>query len=188
MIEYAELLKRLEETAKVVTDESLRGIAFEQLLKHELSVGNNLEGQTPPTKQIERQTVKRSKPKSKLPQATAASGIREGIRTLAISPDESGLPAWSSIGALDKYLWVLEAAHKKKVEILTASEISYLIFEIFRENHKTNQVNNLKTRIKKGQVRVAKQTEGSTTITGWQILNAGSQHLQALASSTGNER
>lgn len=183
MAEYEELLQKIEQATKVITDEGLRRIAFEQLLKHELA-GHHASSDKGERKPPAREQISRpARQRGRGSQASTSSGVRERVRTLGISPDENGLPPWSSLVQLDKYLWILEAAHKKGIEGLTAAEISFLIFGVFRENHGTNQVNNLSTRIRKTHVRKATFSDGSATLSGWQILRAGKEHLQKLASA-----
>lgn len=172
MTDYDSLLRKVENAVQSVSDEGLRRIAFDRLLSHELEFQS--ERSTPQTQESPTRNARQSKPRNKPPSASQPSSGRQEVQNLDISPDDAGLPPWSSLGALDKYLWILEAAHKKGIEALSASEISGLIFKIFRESHGTNQVNNLKTRIRQQHVR--------TTKDGWQILKAGKERLQARAS------
>jgi hypothetical protein len=179
MAEYDEILQKIEQATRIITDEGLRRIAFEQLLKHELA-GHVKDGDEP--KPASEQLSRPAKPRSRGSRATPASDIRPSVKSLGISPDEAGLPRWDSLGKLDKYLWILEAAHNKGIEGLTTAEISFLIFEVFRESHGANQVGNLATRIRKTHVRKASFSDGSATLSGWQILKAGKEHLQKLPS------
>jgi hypothetical protein len=183
MTDYVETLKKLEEATKVISDDALRRIAFEQLLRHELS-GHKASGHTKSSAHKPGESAARSRRSRNKGAITGApSLVRDSVKNLQVSPDESGLPAWNALGALDKYLWIIEAAHKKSIDGLTSGEISFLIYETFKENHATNQVNNLKTRIKQGHVRTAKIPSGSTTLAGYQILKGGIDHLHKLTSA-----
>jgi hypothetical protein len=188
MSEYDQLLQKIEQATKTISDETLRRIAFEQLLKHELAGHHKRNEEPEPQGPIRERVSRPARQRTRTSQVSVSSGVRESVKALGISPDEGGLPPWSSLGQLDKYLWILEAAHKKTIEGLTTTEISFLIFEIFRETHRPNQVNNLATRIRKAHVRKATFSDGSSQVTGWQILRAGKEHLQKLASGPAAEK
>jgi hypothetical protein len=182
MPDYSETLKRLEEATRVISDESLRRIAFERLLEHELS------GSKPPSMReaskndaVEHasQQPKRSRYKGKA--ASVSSGAREQVKALELSPDEKGLPPWSTLTSLDKYLWILEVANRNNIDGLTCPEISSLIYDAFKENHKPEQVSNLKTRIRVAHVRPVKIQLPDRELTGYQILRQGIEHLNKLA-------
>jgi len=87
--------------------------------------------------------------------------MRQSVDDLKIDPTEANLPQWNGLKNLDKYLWTLEAASRQSVDGLTNREISHLIFETFRENQAIESVNNLKTRIKSGHVRLTDVALGS---------------------------
>lgn len=107
-----------------------------------------------------------------------APSTRDEIKNLQISPVQDGLPSWATLGALDKYLWILEAAHIGKVDGLANVEIGSLIYDVFKENHGSDQVANLKTRIKRGHVRSVKIQCGKKKLNGYQILKGGIDHLK----------
>ena len=179
MTEYDELLKKVEKATENITNEDLRRIAFQRLLDHELTLhGQRTQPPTPPAKTPAVERSRRSPTKSS--RAGSAINLREEVKALGISPDESELPKWASLKALDKYLWILEAAHRKHIDGLTTAEIKAMIFNVFRENHDTNQVNNLKTRLKAGHVKVCRISIGSAQVEGLQILKGGKDHLQKL--------
>jgi hypothetical protein len=190
MTDYAETLKKIEEATKVVADDSLRRIAFEQLLKHELSAHKSsardkqLKEEPAEPEQSETRT---RRVRNKGSAATASPSIREEVKQLQISPDEAGLTPWGPLGALDKYLWILEAAEKKHIDGLSVPEISALIFEIFREHHKPEQVGNIRTRIKRGHVRTIKIQSGTKNLAGYQILKGGKEHLKTQASAAADK-
>jgi hypothetical protein len=186
--EYDELLLKIEQATTVITDEGLRRIAFDLLLRHELAGHHGSTKKAVPKIGERTELTRPAKPRSRGSRTASSSDIRERVKSLGISPGEAALPRWSSLRQLDKYLWVLEAAHKKGMEGLTAPEISWLIFEIFRENHRSGQVNNLKTRIRNAQVQKKSFVDGSETLSGWQILKAGKEHLQELASAPAAEK
>jgi hypothetical protein len=187
MSDYSEMLKRLEEATKVISDDSLRKIAFERLLNHELSGGEKHSVPKPHKDLPEEPVVRTRRVRSKPSAAGPAPSVRNVVDALDISPDEASLPAWGTLSQLDKYLWILEAAHLKSVDGLSPAEISKLIYDVFKENHQTNQVNNIKTRIKRGHVRAVKVLSGSTNTTGYQILKGGIDHLRTLASGSVSE-
>jgi hypothetical protein len=190
MTDYAETLKKIEEATKVISDDSLRRIAFEQLLKHELSPhkspGRDKQLKEEPAAPEESATKTR-RVRNKGTAAGASPGIREEVKQLQISPAEEGLPPWGPLGALDKYLCIIEAAEKKHVDGLSAAEISWLIFEIFRDNHKPEQVGNIRTRIKRGHVRTIKIPSGTKKFAGYQILKGGKEYLKTQAATAANE-
>jgi hypothetical protein len=182
MTDYSETLKKLEEATKAISDETLRRIAFERLLEHELS-GDKARTKGQITKDEPEGRVARPKrPKSRGSGGNPNSNIREEVNDLRLSPDEEGLPPWAPLGALDKYLWILEAAHKKNIDGLSCPETSALIYRVFRENHKPEQVANLKTRIKIAHVQPAKIHCGERHLAGYQILRGGIDHLKKLGS------
>ena len=121
--------------------------------------------------------------KGKPAHANPASSVRDEVKNLSVSPDEHGLPPWGQLKVLDKYLWILEAAHLKGLDALTSAEISHLIFAVFRENQGTNKVKNLKTRIKATHVRLAKIQQTTGDLQGWQILKGGKDHLKNLVAA-----
>jgi hypothetical protein len=182
VMDYDEILRKLEEVTKVISDESLRRIAFERLLEHELSAHKTSGRAKSPEGEPKERATRPRRQRGKASPAGPPPAVRESVKNLGISPDEEGLPAWNTLGALDKYLWILEAAHQKNVDGLTSGEIGLLINETFKENHGPNQVSNLKTRIKQGHVRTTKIPSGSTAVAGYQILKGGIEHLQKLAS------
>jgi hypothetical protein len=186
-MDYDGILKKLEEATKGISDEALRRIAFERLLEHELSAHKTPGKAKSPEGEPQERATRPRRLRGKASSSSPPSAVRESVKNLEISPDEQGLPAWNSLGALDKYLWILEAAHQKNVDGLTSGEIGLLIYETFKENHGPNQVSNLKTRIKQGHVRTTKIPSGSTTLAGYQILKGGIEHLQKLASDGSNK-
>jgi hypothetical protein len=175
MRDYSELLKKVEEASKIVTDDSLRPIPFKELLRHELL---HFKEDTGPQAHAHRKNP---------PAAIEASGGSDITETLEISPDEPQLPHWSGLGKLDKYLWILEAAHRKGVDGLSATEISKLMYSTFRKSHTAAQVHNLGTRIKKGHVRTMNALRGVPKAPGFQILKGGSDHLKTLTAKKASE-
>jgi hypothetical protein len=182
MTEYGEILKKLEEATKLISDESLRRIAFERLLEHELSGAKTPDKKLISKDESEERPSRAKRSKASRPAGDTASNIREEVKALQIFPDEEGLPPWNSLGALDKYLWMLEAAQKKKIDGLSCVEISSLIYDVFKENHQQEQVANLRTRIKRGHVRATKISCGDKKFAGYQILRGGTDQLKGLAS------
>jgi len=187
MTDHQKILQLAEEAAKVVQDPDLRKIAFQEVVRSELQKADarqpgHSEKETPdsPTNiKVHRNKTQRSRSQSKI---TRAVGTRDEVRNLDISPDEPGLPSWSSISQdWIKFCWILEAAVRKDVDGLTSPEISYLVDHIFRENYSPAQVNNLKKKIGGGFVRVVKLTVGDRKVDAWKILSAGTAQLKKPA-------
>jgi hypothetical protein len=185
MTDYSEILKKLETETKVISDDSLRRIAFERLLEHELSGGKSQNKKNPSAAKTTTPHTKAKRVNSRGNPTSAASSVRDEVSKFRLSPDEPELPKWGSLGALDKYLWVLEVANRNKVDGLTSVEISSLIYEAFKENHGPGQVSNLKTRIKQAHVRPVRIQCGAKKLTGYQILKDGIDHLKKLATDGG---
>jgi hypothetical protein len=181
MTDYAQTLAKLEEAVKAIADESLRRIAFERLLEHELSGGKTPSKKASAEHEPAERPARSRRANSKGRTISPAPIARDELKNLQISPVQDGLPSWATLGALDKYLWILEAAHRAKVDGLANVEISSLIYDVFKENHKTEQVGNLKTRIKTGHVRSVKIQCGKKKLNGYQILKGGVDHLKASA-------
>jgi hypothetical protein len=187
MTEYDDLLEKVEEATKKITDETLRRIAFERLLDHELALHSGTK--SPHPRRADPVIIPSAIPKpagkykGKPAHANPASSVRDEVKNLSVSPDEHGLPPWGQLKVLDKYLWILEAAHLKGLDALTSAEISHLIFAVFRENQGTNKVKNLKTRIKATHVRLAKIQQTTGDLQGWQILKGGKDHLKNLVAA-----
>jgi hypothetical protein len=180
MTDYAETLKKLEEATKFISDESLRRIAFDRLLEHELSGGKTLSkfsGQPPDSTPL----AKTKQTRNKASTVGSGSKIRDEVSSLQISSDEDGLIEWHALGNLEKYLYILEAADRKQIDGLTCTEISTLIYNNFKENHQVDQVSNLKTRIRKAHVRPVKIQIGQRKLMGYQILSKGKAQLKAEA-------
>jgi hypothetical protein len=176
MTDHKKILEAAEEAAKVVSDPELRKIAFQEIVRCALQKGDDskatAQGNAPPAVR----KPARAKPQSKI---TRAVGTRDEVTKLDISPDEKGLPAWSSLSQdWKKFCWILETARHKNVDGLTAPEIAYLIDRVFRENYSPAQVNNLKKKIKGGFVRVVKLDVGGRSVDAWKILSGGTAELK----------
>jgi hypothetical protein len=172
-VDYSEMLKRIESSTAVLTSESYRAAAFDRLLQHELTnLGTNHKSRAPIARAI--------KTRSRAPKAGEKSVVREEVRAVHITPDTEGLPPWNVLGVLEKYLWILAAARKAKVDGLSTSEIEFLIFKIFRESHKSNRIKNLKTKIKVAFVQIASVVGSQGTVKVWRILRKGEEHLNSL--------
>jgi hypothetical protein len=182
-MEYSEILKRAEAAAAAITDQSLKSIAFDRLLEHELALLD-----APPRNREPKRITPTANTRKGRTSARTASGVREDIERLRISPDADGLPPWNSLAVSDKYLWTLMAAKNAGVDGLTGPEISSLIFEIFRETHQSNQISNLKTKIRLGFVQLSKNRADNSNLMIWQILPKGIQHLQSLAVGQGSKK
>jgi hypothetical protein len=181
-MEYSEILKRAEAAAATITDQSLKSIAFDRVLEHEFALIA-----APRTRDPERITPTGNARKGRTGPRTT-SGAREDVKRLRISPDGDGLPPWNSLTVSDKYLWTLMAAKNAGVDGLTGPEIGSLIFEIFRETHQSNQISNLKAKIRLGFVQLSKNASGNSSLMLWQILPKGVQHLQSLAVGQGSKK
>jgi hypothetical protein len=178
MTEHKKMLEAAEEAAKAVQDPELRKIAFQEIVKNELQ--KNLSGNHPANPAAPATVVTTPKPPRAKPQSTGgrAKGARETVKHLDISPDENGLPAWSAMTQdWKKFCWILEAAKLKGVDGLTAPEITYLIYQIFRENYKSALMANLKKKIRGGFVRTTKIDVDGRKIAVWQILSGGSKAI-----------
>jgi len=182
MSDYDDILKRVEKAVAAVSDEGLRKIAFEHLLRRELEQQDK-RGSSEQRNEARARRQPGARPVARAPKTEAKTqlAIRERVRGLQISTDQEGLPAWDSISNLEKYLWVLQAANTNGVDGLTSAEIKFLIAEVFRENHETNQINNLKTKLKSGHVHSSSLEEDKATFRVWKILRRGIQHLESLA-------
>lgn len=177
------ILKSAEESVQTVEDHDLRKIAFQEILRYQL----RSEEASPDKRQrgasaSSRRTTGRSVPASK---ANGQPAIRPEVVALDVNPDERGLVPWGNLSAdWKKFCWILEAAHLKKVEGLTNSEISYLIDKIFRESKSAEVVNNLKVQIKKGMVKSVVITSGGREYRVWKILAGGAKEVTAKATAT----
>ena len=175
------LRRQAEDAVADMPEGSMKVKAFEVILSRLL---DGADGHTRSREHV----VRSRKSKDAGAKANPPSSIREEVKKLEISPDENGLPPWGALGILDKYLWILEAAHKKNIDGLTNAEISALIYKVFKENLPSKSVGNLKTRIKKMHVRSADVLNGAITISVWQILKAGIEHLWNLTSPQGSKK
>ncbi len=172
------ILKVSEESVRTVGDPELRKIAFQEVLRHQLRFN-----EASPNKPGREATTNSRRPKgrsSPAPKATGQAAVRPEVAALDLSPDERSLAPWSTLTAdWKKFCWVLEAAHQKKVDGLTNSEISHLIEKVFRENYKAEVVNNLKVQIKKGMVKPVTIVADEREYRVWKILNAGIKEVTA---------
>jgi len=178
MTDHKKMLETAEEAAKAVQDPELRKIAFQELLKHELGAlrGDKKHKSSGNTSRVAAKGSNASgKGKGKRKRAT---GIREEVKALDISPAEKGLPSWKDLPMdWQKFLWVLEAARLKKVDALTSSEISHLIETIFRQHYRAKVINNLKKKIADRFVRVVSIDMGGKSADAWKILDDGTKQL-----------
>jgi hypothetical protein len=174
MIDYKKMLEAAEEAAKVVQDPELRKIAFQEVLKHELSGAKEHKSPTDKAK-----TAPQSNPSGKTKgKRKRATGVRPEVKSLDMSPAEKGLPSWKDL-SMDylKFLWVLEAARLKKVEALTSSEISHLIEAVFRQHFRPKVINNLKKKVPDRLVRVVSVDMDGKNVDAWKILDDGTREV-----------
>jgi len=172
------ILKSSEESVQTVEDPELRKIAFQEVLRHQLRFDK---ASPPKPRQQAAANLRRPKGRSSpAPKANSQPAIRSEVAALDLSPDESGLVPWSALSVdWKKFCWILEAAHLKKVDGLTNSEISYLIDKVFRENKSAEVVNNLKVQIGKGMVKPAVINSGDREYRVWKILAGGMKEVKA---------
>lgn len=183
MTDHAKILKTAEEAVKSVQDLELRKIAFQEIVRSELQ---KLPAAPHPPKSPNANPPVTKTPRAK-PQSRSShlKGERDVVKALDISPDEPGVPPWSTMTQdWKKFCWILEAAKAKGVDGLTAPEITYLIYQIFREHYKSALIANLKKKIKGGFVRSAKIDIDGRKVAVWQILSGGSKALTLPASPT----
>ena len=110
--------------------------------------------------------------------APGALDTRQEVQNLQLNVDEPGLLAWGSLGKdWKKYLWILEAARKRKIDGLSNSEISYLMDKTFRESRAPKVVNNIKQKIKDRFVQPINVTAEGKTYSVWRILADGSKEV-----------
>jgi len=176
------ILKSAEEAVQAVGDPDLRKIAFQEVLRHRLS-----SEEATPDKPGRGTAVIPRRPKVRASSATRPSNlpaIRPEVAALDISPDEKGLVPWDTLSVdWKKFCWILEAAHQRKVEGLTNSEISHLIDKVFRESKAPEVVNNLKVQIKKGMVKSVVTKSGDREYRVWKILAGGAKEVTAKAAA-----
>lgn len=177
------ILKSSEESVQTVEDPELRKIAFQEVLRYQLTFG---EPSPSRPRQEDGKKTRRPKGRSSLaPKADGQPAIRPEVAALDLSPDESGLVPWGSLSVdWKKFCWILEAAHLKKVEGLTNSEISHLIDKTFRESKAPEVVNNLKVQIKKGIVKSVVIKSGEREYRVWKILAGGAKEVTSKAAAT----
>jgi len=177
------ILKSSEESVQTVEDPELRKIAFQEVLRYQLRID-----EPPPNKPRQGAATKTGRPKgrpSPAPRANGQPSIRPEVAALDLSPDESGLVPWGSLTVdWKKFCWILEAAHRKKVEGLTNSEISHLIEKIFRESKAPEVVNNLKVQIKRAMVKSVIIKSDDREYRVWKILAGGAKEVTAKAATT----
>lgn len=177
------ILKSAEESVQTVEDHDLRKIAFQEVLRYQLR-----SDEASPDKlrrgaaASSRKTTGRSSP---APKASSQPAIRPEVAALDLSPDERGLVPWGNLSAdWTKFCWILEAAHRRKVEALTNAEVSYLIDKIFRESKSAEVVNNLKVQTRKGMVKSVIIRSGDREYRGWKILAGGAKEVTTKAAAT----
>ncbi|MGB8886832.1 MAG: hypothetical protein WCC87_08910 [Candidatus Korobacteraceae bacterium] len=114
--------------------------------------------------------------------ASAAPEARPEVQQLQLNVDEPGLVAWGSLTKdWKKYLWILEAAHKRNVDGLTNGEIIYLMVKTFREARSPKVVNNLKKKIKDRFVQPHTVNSEGKVYSVWRILADGSKEVVQAA-------
>jgi hypothetical protein len=178
MSDLQAILKSAEESVQGVEDPDLRKIAFQEVLRHQLAFD-----EASPHRLRQKTATNSRRPKgrsSPAPKANSQPVIRPEVAALDLSPDERSLAPWGSLTVdWKKFCWILEAAHLKKVDGLTNSEISFLIEKVFRESYRAEVVNNLKVQIKKGMVKSVVIKSGDRECRVWKILNAGIKEVTA---------
>ncbi len=177
------ILKSVEESVQTLEDHDLRKIAFQEVLRCELrSSEASPDKPNRAAAPNSRRATARPSPATK---GNNQPAVRPEVIALDLSPDEPALMPWSDLSAdWKKFCWILEAAHLRKVEGLTNSEISYLIDKIFRENKSPEVVNNLKVQIKKGMVKSIVISSGDREYRVWKILAGGAKEVTAKAAAT----
>jgi hypothetical protein len=172
------ILKSAEESARTVEDPDLRRIAFQEILRHQLRSDEVSPGTL---RKVGAASLPRPKVRSTpAPRPNAQPVIRPEVAGLDLSPDEHTLVQWSTLSAdWKKFCWIIEAAHLRKVEGLTNSEISYLIDKVFRESKAPEVVNNLKVQIKKGMVKSVLIKSGDREYRVWKNLAGGAKEVTA---------
>ena len=176
------ILKSAEESVQTVADPDFRKIAFQEILRHRLRSDEAPQGEL-----RRRVTASSRRPKGRLspmPKASGQPAVRPEVAALDLSPDEQGLVPWSSLTVdWKKFCWILEAAHRRKVEGLTNSEISHLLEKVFRESKVPEVVNNLKVQIKKAMVKSVLVKSGDREYRVWKILAGGAKEVTANAAA-----
>ena len=172
------ILQSSQESVQTVEDPELRKIAFQEVLRYQLRFVDPSQD-----KLQQRAAANSRKPKGRslpTPKGNGQPAIRPEVAALDLNPDEGGLVPWSSLSVdWKKFCWILEAAHLRKVDGLTNSEISYLIDKVFRENKAPEVVNNLKVQIKKGIVKSVVTKSGDREYRVWKILSNGAKEVTA---------
>ena len=186
MKNITEVLQSLEKTTMVIEDTELRKVAFQELLRN--AIHGHEEGEY---RQPKRRVAAESRPRRRASSGARESGVavRTEVANLDLSPDESGLVTWGSLGTdWKKFCWILEASRLRGVDGLTNSEISYLIEKVFRESFPAKLVNNLKKKIKGGMVKTVVVRSGDKEYAVWKILSAGSKDVSVklLAETVAN--
>jgi hypothetical protein len=178
MTDYKEVVKKVKEAVdQLEGEDNLKDIAFKTLLDHALRGNEELPTVQPihaGTDEVVKSAVSKSRAK-KSSQPTVPysdSAIRKEVKEKFedIDPNISDLKPLKSLKQKwEKYLWVLEVARRKGLDMLTNSEVAYILDEKLSLGVTEKQVNNLTFKVEAGYV-AKRSVDGHRS---WKILQPG---------------
>ncbi len=180
MKDYKEIISKVEVAVKDIKDETLKKIAFERLLEHELLMNSDANshmlkssGQSSSPTGEEKETTKKAKKKKSTYTGpfnidTVRNEVKTAFQDLTANP-QGQVPFDSFKQKFEKFLWVLEFGRKKGVAAMTNNEIAFVLSEKLAQPVTDKQVNNLKQKLKDGLVQVW-EIDGKKA---WKIVQDG---------------
>jgi len=173
-----EKLIGFEEQVAVIKDSALRRIAFERLLETILPASQQLSpsrghAKLPTVGRVQTQT--KAKSKNKVNEYYSESQLREEVKKLVLGGFVKALPQFKNVKKdWERYLWILAAAKKHKIEGLNNHEIAYLMTKRLYRSTKYSTVNNIHKKVSTGQVCLDPETQR------WVITPSGEDQLKNL--------
>ena len=181
MEDLKEQLRGFEEQVAVIKDSALRRIAFERLLETILPASRQLSpsrrhAKLPRVGRVQTQT--KAKSKNKVKEYYSEAQIREAVKKLALGGFVKTLPPFKTVKKdWERYLWILTAAKKHKIEGLNNHEIAYLMTKRLYRPTKYSTANNIHKKVSTGQICLDPETER------WVITPSGEAHLKNLTTN-----
>lgn len=171
MKDYKTIIAEVVEATEAIKDEKLKEIAFQKLLDHSLNPvpfshtkgAGEVSNDGPKTQPSKRRSVA---------PVIKVTSVREEVKSAFtdVTPNMPGLKPLSSLKQKwEKYLWVLVAAKEKGVDVMTNTEIAYILTEKFSVGATDKTVNNLTFKVEPGYVQ---KTELNSS-RAWKVLIDG---------------
>ncbi len=185
-MDYKQVISDILEAVQQIKDEKVREYTYNRLLENSLSKAKNVsqteeanEGANPA------KTVRAKRKSASDPPPFRINSVRDEIKVAFedVNPIQEGLKPLKDLKEKwQMYLWVLEIGRQKGIDMMTNSEIAYVLSERFTRSVTEKQVNNLTFKTMAGYVQ-KRELENSTR--AWKIMVPGIEILRIEDKTSG---